>query len=194
MNSDQLVYRFLKAQLKSPERGDWVFTVEKDLVLLEMEFEIKDVENSDVGFKEVVKGKARAAALKYLNGMKEKHSKLKYLTYSDLKIRDYLKGNKFKEMAQMICGYRTRMADVKGNYKNGNESFMCPLCEQEDDYQEHLLVCTKIIEENLNIRNVSALYMDLFGEDVDKIRNVCGWLKEAMDIRNELLKKKDESE
>ena len=45
-----------------------------------------------------VKGKARAAALNYLNGIKEKHSKLKYLTYSELKMREYLKGNKFKEM------------------------------------------------------------------------------------------------
>ena len=91
----------------------------------------------------------------------------------------------------MICSFRTRMADVKGNFKNGNESLMCPLCEREDDDQEHLLMCTEIADENLNIRCVSALYMDLFGEDVNKIQNVGGWLKEAMNIRNKLLQNKN---
>ena len=42
-------------------------------------------------FKKIVKAKVRHAALQYLNNIKEKHSKVRNIIYTELELQAYLK-------------------------------------------------------------------------------------------------------
>ena len=53
-----------------------------------------------------------------------------------------------RNQVSIIFKARTRMLNVKSNYKNGNkENLNCRLCEKEEETQEHILEnCEKLIQ------------------------------------------------
>ena len=64
------------------------------------------------------------------------------------------------------------MSDVKGNFKNGFVDISCGLCqENEPQTQEHLLSCTKLIN------NCQDLYNDREVEYSDLVQGVNKQLK-----------------
>ena len=77
-------------------------------------------------------------AFEELQLQKGKHSKVMKLSYSKLKMQKYLKGNKNNstvEEAQMIFKLRSRMADVKLNFRNKYEGLQCDICKDEEETQ-----------------------------------------------------------
>jgi len=57
-----------------------------------------------------------------------------------------------RENTSIIFNTRTRMLDIKGNYKNKYEDHTCRLCGQAEETQDHILTeCPIIQEENLTI-------------------------------------------
>ena len=65
---------------------------------------------------------------------KESHSKMINLEYKSLNMQNYLKSsneNLTQKDAQDIFQLRTRMFDVKSNYKNKYEVLMCEACEKD---------------------------------------------------------------
>ena len=99
-------------------------------------------------FKQIVKQKCEENGLEYL-----KHcikSKGKEMNYEKLEIRKYLASESFltlqeKKEAFMI---RTRMTEVKTNYKNKHNDYNCVACEKKTNYneetQEHIYYCHQI--------------------------------------------------
>ena len=62
-------------------------------------------------------------------------------------MQSYLKSSKLKirsEEARTIFKLRSRMADVKTNYKGKYKSFECDLCKEGEESQEHLMKCKEI--------------------------------------------------
>ena len=59
---------------------------------------------------------------------------------------------------------RTRMTELKMNFKNMYVDQICPLCWLYDDSQSHLLEC-KILKENcVSLKeNMNVKYKDIFG-------------------------------
>ena len=70
-----------------------------------------------------------------------------------------------KEEAQEIFKLRSRMSDVKLNYKGKYESLKCEICdENEDESQKHIINCKSLNMINEEIPN----YEDIFSGNVKK--------------------------
>ena len=62
----------------------------------------------------------------------------KYFTSCEVKIT--------QEEAQDIFKLRTKVTDVKCNYKGKYESFECEICTKDEESQIHILNCEKLNE------------------------------------------------
>ena len=95
----------------------------------------------------------------YLNEIKSKHKKVSHILHKELKTQNYLKAseNIDTKLAKFIFHARTRMLDVKENFRNrySNERAQttCALGCPEPDSQQHLLVCKKLDNQNLIEKN-----------------------------------------
>ena len=86
-------------------------------------------------------------ALEYLNRKKAGHSKVLHLSHSKWGTQPYLQPNQMSaDDAKFILLLRTRLLDVKLNYRNKHSNLSCPCCESALDDQEHLLDCAKLVD------------------------------------------------
>ena len=87
-----LLKRFFKAQCDQPIRGDWVSTVNQDLIELDINLSFEEIERiSKDAFKELVKKNVKKCALDYLKKLQQTHSKARNLPYDELDLQMYLK-------------------------------------------------------------------------------------------------------
>ena len=106
------------------------------------------------------------------------------LNYSKLETQPYLLSNNFfPETAHFLFKARTRMLNVMNNFKKSadDDIYLCPLCESDEDSQEHLLKC-EIID---NVANVK--YDDIFSQNINKQKIAVEALQKAMNQRKEIL-------
>merc|ERR1711973_122433 len=120
LEETEMLYCFFLAQLNMPGENDWTETVKQDLVDFEIGLSLQEVkELSHDQFKRMVKDKSRSNAFKQLMGAKSHHSKMSSLDYSELRIQQYLVNKSFHTGdAKLLFSFRTRMVEVKNNYKN----------------------------------------------------------------------------
>ena len=77
-------------------------------------------------FKKHLNNKILLSAFEYLNSIKTSHSKVKNIVYRKFKIARYLTESKFNiDDKILLFSLRTRMVDVKCNFKNGNIDILC---------------------------------------------------------------------
>ena len=102
-------------------------------------------------FLNIIKRKTEHEAMKYLEKLKEKHSKVKLLKHPVLKMQKYLMPNDINmknEDGQNIFRLRSKMTAVKMNQRNRYENHECEVCGIFDESQEHVLNCKEILEMN----------------------------------------------
>ena len=77
---------------------------------------------------------------------------------------------------------------VKNNFRNNycNTNIICPLCNKEEDNQEHLFQCEKI-----GMIDLQGEYEDIFSDNVDTLHNVALKLKKIVEKRHCLLNPED---
>ena len=114
------------------------------------------------------------------------------LKYFELEMQPYLKSKViYKEQAQTIFRYRTRMVDVKNNFKNGNLTTSCLLCLKqnniEEDTQQHLLKCPTVHKEDPKLISNTVNYNDIFSRNIFNIKKTVEALTKALNIRNSKL-------
>ena len=182
-NKESLVYRFFKAQYESPVKNDWTETVREDLANLNLP-SIDDIQNLNQNtFHTLVRRAIEKEAFEYLlrkkNGDSEKnsgHSKVSHIKYNTFEMQDYLRPNTISNQeAKFIFLLRTRMLDLKGNFKSGHTSILCIACNAADETQEHLLSCSELREENVVVETLPQ-YEHLFGENLKEKITVAGML------------------
>ena len=187
MNEDDksLVKQVLLAQIEYPVKNDWILTVREDFEELEIALTLDDIEGlgKDM-FKSFIDKKIEKRALDYLNEIKAKHTKVSHILHKELKTQNYLKasGNNDTKLSKFIFHARTRMLDVKENYRNRyvNERTQtnCALGCAELDTQEHLLFCKKLDIQNLIAKKQQPKYQDLFSENSQKQSDIASILHE----------------
>ena len=162
LQKDEMLYKVFIAQWQYPGKDDWTEIVRADLLDLGLTLKLDYLRGiSKNSFKRSVKVKSRQFALDYLLKVKEKHTKMKDLNYSELKMQNYLKDPKISvEEAQNIFRFRTRSANFKENMKAKYAEILCPLCENQPDSQSHSFECS-IVKEKIKI---SGNYEDIFNE------------------------------
>ena len=113
--------------------------------------------------------KAREFELSRLLQIKLTKSKLRNLEYSELKLQNYLLlENMNVSQALSIFRFRVRMVPVSDNFRNGNITLMCPLCNTHPDTQEGTFICPQI----RNLINVRGEYNELFLSDCNYSRGL----------------------
>ena len=92
--------------------------------------------------------------------------------------------------AKNLFKWRTRMMNLKNNFKTQYSDLTCQLCNDHLENNENLLKCAKIKENVEDIRNNGGYeYEELFGNDLRKMAKVGSLLDKAFSKRNELLEK-----
>ena len=173
----ELIHKFYKAQALKISRGDWAETVSNDKI--EINLQMDDLEISKLSkykFKNILKKKIMKKAFDDLKIMKEGHSKMSNIIYGDeLKIQKYLKSDsKFtNDDKSLLFKMRTRMTEVKNNFKNKFVNLQCFLCKSEIDDQSHLFYCQKIIENCHELaENIDIEYEDIFSEKSKQLKAI----------------------
>ena len=100
------------------------------------------------------------------------------------------------QQSKLLFKLRTRMLDVKANFKNMFHNDMtllnCNLCDNNSiEDQKHVIECTEI-ENN---KNISIDYFDLFSKNLDTMKNAIvkyekSW-KEMNTLKDKKTKEKD---
>ena len=173
-DEDSLLRRFFTAQLESPVRGDWVRMITEDMKDLGIDMTMEEIAvTSKLRFKEFIKKKVEMKAFEYLLKLKDSHSKSKNIKHEKLHLQPYLR-SQTKNLSindkKFIFAARTRMLDLKGNFKTGKLDEKCRKCEKSDETQEHLLECSALSDSSLTLGTPS--YNDLFGADPSTIGNI----------------------
>ena len=76
---------------------------------------------------------------------------------------------------QLLFNFRTRMSNVKVNFKNGYTDLTCKLGCKEEESQQHLFQCEFLLrscEELAN--NITVEYEDIYG-NMKQQRDVTQW-------------------
>ena len=108
-------------------------------------------------------------ALVFLKEKANEHSKVRNDIYTDMKGKEYFYNQKITpDLAQILFKFRTRMFNVKNNFRNKykQSNIRCPLCNDNDDTQEHLFNCKTINKQEFKILN-SKSFLNTFSEGID---------------------------
>ena len=175
LDCETLLRSFLQAQIDKPSVGDWITTVLKDIETLNLNINLEGVTVMSLNrFKKKVRHAIKEKAFQYLVSQQATHSKAKPLKYSKLQLQPYLQPDAvdltIKEKA-FIFEARSRMIDIRDNFKSGKSELKCRACNVEVEDQPHLLRCTKLMEDGELVQHIPE-YSDLFGDDAAKIAAV----------------------
>ena len=184
-----------KAQKENPTSGDFVKLVEQDMEDLDITY--TQIQNSDkVTIKASLKKNATIAAFNSLKSKLVKHKKVKHIHYESLKIQPYLRSNILhtKEKETLTALRSKCVRNVRINFtKMFKNRLECPLqCDNENpklDYQEHLLLCTKL--NPMNCQNTLSI-----GDSVGKIEKhekIAKLIFKSIIQRNKLLEEMEQN-
>ena len=116
---DSMIHAFLMAQLSDPTRLDWGEAVLKNKAEFDISLSLQEIKlMSEMSFKGLVQKKEVAHTLRYLNELKEKHTKVLQISHNVLKMADYLTPNGITNSEAKFLFNATRgKLDVKSNFQ-----------------------------------------------------------------------------
>ena len=186
----ELIKRVYEAQKLKTTKGDWIELIKRDFELIEEDFDEDFIkETTKYIFKKFVKTKITKAAFKYLESIKNGHSKIRDIKYNKLEVQPYILSDELsnEEISSMFA-VRSRMTNVKRNFINKfNQNLSCTLgCEVEEN-QEHLLDC-KFLIDKLEDKSILAEceYSEVFG-NIDQQIKMCKIFSKILKIKEELV-------
>ena len=106
--------------------------------------------------------------------IKQSHSKSKSLIYKEFALQDYLKPASQLTIQEkcFIFAARSRMLDLKCNFKVGKSDLKCRKCFREDENQEHILFCPALSDNSALPITDQISYNDINGQETDKITHL----------------------
>ena len=184
-NEDSLLRQCFNSQYENPSKGDWVLTVREDLRDLEISLDMETIANTrKEEFKRIVKNAVKERSLEYLQKLQEKHSKARDISYESLELQPYLRTSCEASMTitqkQFLFAARSRMIDLRANFKFGKSDVSCRACHQTEENQEHLLECPEL-QDNEVAQSV-VLYSDIFGDNSEKLAVISKILHKRLKI------------
>ena len=188
-DSDSLINAFFQAQLKDPNNKDWCQVANENLESLGIKMTLSQIKlMTEEKLKEIVKKACEEKALVYLNKKKEGHSKVMHLSHTTWEIQPYLKPNHISiDEAKFIFLARSRMLDVRNNFRNKYSDTSCPNCNSALDDQEHLLACTKLVD-GVELVDGIVNYENIFLSKLEDVLQVSRILKANFKKRKDIIK------
>ena len=160
IDKTEVLHKFYIVQKMNRNKDDWVCQLDNDKKDLNLDWTDEKIKTySKEQFRNLVKSRIEILAGKHLEGLKLSHSKTKHLMFEGFKPAEYLLSKKLTvEEVKTLFRLKTRMVDVKENYKNANTNNMwCKLCHLFVETQQHLLECPVLRAELKTIINFQEL-------------------------------------
>ena len=138
----ELISKVFYAQKRKPVKDDWAETVKKDMDEIQLNLSEENIKTMKKNkFKEHLKKKINQAAFNDLLKRKDSHSKVDHINFKNFEAQAYIKSYKFKTVdKQLLFKLRTRMTNVKANFKTMHENIHCDLCDEEVLQNDALLL------------------------------------------------------
>ena len=142
---------------------DWTTKVKRNLVEPELPTSLSEIKTmSKNAFEKIVKNHAKDFEFQRfldIKGTKTK-SKMINLIYTELKMQDYLLlKNMNASQAKAMFKFRVRMAPFGENFRGGQSTVICPLCQGHPDGQAESFKCPWIQK----VIDVKGDYEQIFG-------------------------------
>ena len=84
---------------------------------------------------------------------------------------------------QFLFAARSRMIDLRANFKFGKSDVSCRACHQTEENQEHLLECPESPElQDNEVAQSVVLYSDIFGDNSEKLAEISKILHKKIKI------------
>ena len=152
---------YLKQKEKST-KGDWVELLKHDFEFIGQEqIDEEIVKMSKSEYKEKVKKMINKASFKMFINLKNTHSKLDDIVYSQFERQAYLTSSEVSNFEkQLLFNLRSRCHGSKTNFKKMNSHNLKFIleCIQDEDQKHTFFNCSKLINQNNLIR-----YENIFG-------------------------------
>ena len=191
LNQDKnsLLHKFLEAQIRSKKKKDWIAQVQGDLDKLNMNpnlDNLKEMKKSQL--KIILERSIKEFAFKELKVKKESHSKVRDLKHKTYEMQKYLKPNGEKitqEEAKLIFKLRSKVTEVKQNFRGKYENVECELCHEEET-QAHIMTCRELNKHE----NKEAIpeFEEIYKQNVKNQIKIARKFKENFRVRKNLLK------
>ena len=189
-DENSLLNKFCIAQLENPVQGDWTNQVKKDINEVALDTSMEEIKMmSKETFKEIVKASISKAAFIYLTDEKEKLSKIMNVSHNDVNLQPYFNPMSMDvDEAKFLFLLRSRMVEVKTNFRNKYSDVLCPVCKISDDTQQLLFECSELLK-NINILISNDIqYSHIFSENTDKQKAALRLFKSMWKEREKILK------
>ena len=188
-SESSMINRFFKTQLRSKKPKDWISSVLKDLKDLKMEETIEEIQvMRKTMLKRIVNKAIARKAFERLICIKENHSKVKHLIYSNLKMQNYLKPSRVKvsqKEMNTIFEMRSRVTKVKVNFRGNYENLECRICKNEEESQTHVYDCEEL-RKMRKFQGKKVEYEKLYGENVRLQKEIANYFTENMKILSQM--------
>ena len=182
-DDSELTKKVMLMQKKSKYPGDVYQLIEKDMDMMNI-CENDIITMGKETLKELIKKRISVVAFDHLHKMAESHSKVQQGIYKNLNGMQYFQDNRFStDQIKLLFKLRTRMFDVRNNFRNNYECASCPLCGLHGDTQAHLLSCVMIKKHFIP----SIEYEDIFSDNCDILLEACKEFEKIVEVRNTLL-------
>ena len=132
---NSILRKFLKQQIETKKKKDWINQVFTDLKELNLNITVESISKIQKTKLKIILNEAiEQKTVCDLEEKKENHLKVRNIKYLRLKVQKYLKPNDLKiklEEAHEIIKRRSRVSNVKTNFKGNYQSFECKVCKIE---------------------------------------------------------------
>ena len=111
-----------------------------------------------------------------------------FVNHRKLEMQKYLRPTENKimqEEAQEIFKLRSRVSDVKINFRGKYENFECEICMEEDETQKHIIYCKEINKKNENYIKLPE-YEEIYNGNVNSQIMIAKRFMENVKIREKL--------
>ena len=183
-NDDEITKQIVNVQKVDCFEGDFYAQTKQDIDMLSISNE--DLNKNKESLKTILQKNINEVAYKFLIDKAAKHSKVNASLYNSCDGAEYFQDQRFSpDLANLLFRFRTRGFLVKNNFRNNyrNTNILCPLCEEEDDTQEHLFECKKLVDVTDN----GCVYEDIFSKNNEVLLNVAINLKKIVECRKNAL-------
>ena len=184
-SESDLTRKCLSAQQLNPVRNDLATTFQNDLEMCGITLGMTEISNmKKATFRRLVNTQIKELAREYLVNMKNNHTKMNKISDSYIFEPYLLSTNISTEEKQTLFKFRTRMVEVKSNFKTKyGQNLSCNFCPEEET-QIHLLSCKELVKD-LDMSNIE--YDDIF-KDITRQEKAAKELNKILKERNNRLK------
>ena len=142
-------------------------------------------------FKKIVRTKVLQAAFKYLQSLKQSHSKMDKIQCDKFETSSYMTSPLFRyDDVNLLLGLRTRtVRGIRNDFGGLYTDKSCPLGCGEIDTLPNILTC-KVLKQHHVSTDVSSSdirYEDIFSSDILKQKQVTELYRQLLDIRNKMI-------